>query len=526
MSAARKPQSPVRKSSPWIRRAVAAAVLLAIAGGGYYYYRQRTAEAEAAAYRTAKVERGDIRVAISATGALAAISTVDVGSQISGQVTDVLVDFNDRVTKGQVIAKIDPSTYQAQIAQGSAQVNSARAGLATAQAALRNAELDFQRKSALVERQLVARSDADLARAARDQARAQVASAQAQISQQIASTQTSRLNLERTVIRAPVDGVVLTRTVEPGQTVAASLQSPVLFQIAEDLSKMEIVLAIDEADIGQVKAGQSVSFTVDSFPDRQFRGKVQQVRLSATNTSNVITYPVVVSVDNAEQILLPGMTANAEIEVSRRDDVLRVSNAALRYKPAEDDAAAQAQAGPGGPGGQGNGARGGMAADLPRVAQQLKLSPEQQAVFDAALETMKQRSAARQATPAANGGGSALFGGGRGPGGPGGGGGGGIVIRGGGAGAALGAMRQRMQERFNQQFAEFRAALDPQQQARWDSEVAALLNARRAPLYKLVNGKPEQVVVRVGASDGSWTEVSGNVQQGDEVVVGSGRSAK
>jgi HlyD family secretion protein len=522
MSAVRKPQSPVRKSSPWIRRAVVAAVLLAIAGGGYYYYRQRNAEAEAAAYRTAKVERGDIRVAISATGALAAISTVDVGSQISGQVTDVLVDFNDRVTKGQVIAKIDPSTYQAQIAQGSAQVNSARAGLATAQATLRNAELDFQRKSALVERQLVARSDADLARSARDQARAQVASAQAQINQQIASTQTSRLNLERTVIRAPVDGVVLTRTVEPGQTVAASLQSPVLFQIAEDLSKMEIVLAIDEADIGQVKAGQSVSFTVDSFPDRQFRGKVQQVRLSATNTSNVITYPVVVSVDNAEQILLPGMTANAEIEVSRRDDVLRVSNAALRYKPAEEDAAAQAQAGPGGPGGQGGGARGGMAADLPRVAQQLKLSPQQQAVFDAALEAMKQRSAARQATPAANGG-STLFGGGRGPGG-----GGGIVIRGGGgsAGAALGAMRQRMQERFNQQFAEFRAALDPQQQARWDSEVAALLNARRAPLYKLVNGKPEQIVVRVGASDGSWTEVSGNIQQGDEVVVGSGRSAK
>lgn len=524
MSAARKPQSPVRKSSPWIRRAVVAAVVLALAGGGYYYYAQRNAQAEASAYRTAKAERGDIRVAISATGALAAISTVDVGSQISGQVTEVLVDFNDRVSKGQVIAKIDPSTYQAQIAQGSAQVNSARASLATAQATLRNAELDFQRKSTLVERQLVARSDADLARAARDQARAQVASAQAQISQQIASTQTSRLNLERTVIRAPVDGVVLTRTVEPGQTVAASLQSPVLFQIAEDLSKMEIVLAIDEADIGQVKAGQSVSFTVDSFPDRQFRGKVQQVRLSATNTSNVITYPVVVAVDNAEQILLPGMTANAEIEVSRRDDVLRVSNAALRYKPAEDDPAAQAQGGAGGPGGPGGGGRGGMANDLPRVAQQLKLSSAQQATFDAALEAMKQRSAARQATPPANGGGSALFGG-RGPGG----GGGGIVIRGGGganAGAAAGALRQRMQERFNQQFAEFRNGLNPEQQARWDSEVAALLNARRAPLYKLVNGKPEQVVVRVGASDGSWTEVSGNIQQGDEVIVGSGRSAQ
>lgn len=519
MSAARKPQSPVRKSSPWIRRAVVAAVLLALAGGGYYYYTQRNQQAEASAYRTAKAERGDIRVAISATGALAAISTVDVGSQISGQVTDVLVDFNDRVHKGQVIAKIDPSTYQAQIAQGSAQVTSARASLATAQATLRNAELDFQRKSALVERQLVARSDADLARAARDQARAQVAAAEAQINQQIASTQTSRLNLERTVIRAPVDGVVLTRTVEPGQTVAASLQSPVLFQIAEDLSKMEIVLAIDEADIGQVKAGQGVSFTVDSFPDRQFRGKVQQVRLSATNTSNVITYPVVVSVDNAEQILLPGMTANAEIEVSRRDDVLRVGNAALRYKPAEDDPAAQAAGGPGAPGGAGGG-RGGMANDLPRVAQQLKLTPAQQATFEAALEAMKQRSAARQAAPPANGGGSTLFGG-RGPGG----GGGGIVIRGGGAnaGAAAGALRQRMQERFNQQFGEFRTSLTPEQQNLWDSEVAALLNARRAPLYKLVNGKPEQVVVRVGASDGSWTEVSGNIKQGDEVIVGSGR---
>ncbi|RDZ26919.1 efflux RND transporter periplasmic adaptor subunit [Lysobacter silvisoli] len=522
MSAARKPQSPARKSSPWTRYAIAAVVVAALAGGGYWYYRQRGAEAEASAYRTAKVQRGDIRVAISATGALAAISTVDVGSQISGQVLEVLVDYNDQVKKGQVIAKIDPSTYQTQIEQGSAQINSARASLATAEATLRNAELDYQRKSTLVGQQLVARSDADLARAARDQARAQVASAQAQIHQQIASTQTTRLNLERTVIRSPVDGVVLTRSVEPGQTVAASLQSPVLFQIAEDLKKMEIVLAIDEADIGQVKAGQGVSFTVDSFPDRQFRGKVQQVRLSATNTSNVITYPVVVSVDNADQILLPGMTANAEIEVSRRDDVLRVSNAALRYKPADDDPAA-AQ-GPGGPGGPGGMRGGGMADDLPRVVEPLRLDATQRAAFDAALVEMKQRSAARQAAAPANGGGSPLFGGGRGPGG----GGGGVVMMrsGGNANAMMGAMRQRMQERFNQQFGAFRASLNPQQQARWDSEVSALLNARRAPLYKLVAGKPQVSLVRVGASDGSWTEVSGDVREGDEVIVGSGRNGK
>ncbi|WP_082124450.1 efflux RND transporter periplasmic adaptor subunit [Lysobacter capsici] len=531
MSAAKptSPSSPNKtlrpRRSPWPKRIVIAVVVLAVAGGGWYFYRQRNAEQAASAYRTAKVERGDIRVAISATGALSAISTVDVGSQISGQVTDVLVDFNDRVTKGQVIARIDPSTYEAQIAQGTAQVNNARAGLATAQATLRNAELDYQRKTELAKNQLVARSDADLARAARDQARAQLAGAQAQINQQIASTQTSRLNLQRTVIRAPVDGVVLTRTIEPGQTVAASLQSPVLFQIAEDLSKMEIVLAIDEADIGQVKPGQSVDFTVDSFPDRKFRGSVQQVRLSATNTSNVITYPVVVAVDNPDGVLLPGMTANAEIEVSHRDDVLRVGNAALRYKPADDDPAAASAAG--GPGG----ARGGLGNDLPAVAAKLKLDANQQAAFDAALEQMKQRMAARTAAPAGGaaggppgGGAPIIMGGGRGPGGGGGGNNNRNASRGG--GAISGAARQRMLERFNQQFGAFRESLSDAQRAQWDGEVAALVSARRVPLYKLVKGEPQAVTVRVGASDGSWTEVSGNIAEGDEVVVGTGRGTK
>lgn len=496
-----------------MRRSLAAVGVLAVVAVGAYAYQQRGAKATADAYRTAQVERGDIRVSISATGTLAAISTVDVGSQISGQVTDVLVDFNDHVRRDQVMARIDPSTYQAQIAQGAASVASARANLATAQAALRNAEADYQRKSQLAGEQLVARSDADLARAARDQARAQVNGAQAQINQQIASTQTSKLNLERTVIRSPVDGVVLTRTIEPGQTVAASLQAPVLFQIAEDLAQMEIVLAIDEADIGQVKAGQGVSFGVDAFPERQFRGKVQQVRLSATNTNNVITYPVVVALDNADQSLLPGMTANAEIEVSRRDDVLRVSNAALRYKPAEEsDAAATTQRG-------GNG-RGGLSADLPRVAQTLRLDTRQQAAFDAALAAMRERSAARAAAaPPAGRSGSPLLGGGRGFGGG---------NRGGGNSGNSGndgAMRQRMQERFKQQFAAFRSTLRPEQQSRWDAEMVTLVTARRAPLYKRVDGKPEAVTVRVGVSDGSWTEVSGDLREGDEVIVGSERAA-
>jgi HlyD family secretion protein len=495
-----------------LTRFVPAAIAVIVVFGLFAWWRGHKAEAAESGFRTAAVERGDIRVAISATGTLSAISTVDVGSQISGQVTDVLVDFNDRVTKGQVIARIDPSTYQAQIAQGSAQVASARANLATAQATLRNAQVDFDRKSALAGQQLVAKSDVDLARAALDQARAQVNAAQAQITQQQASTQTTRLNLQRTVITSPVDGVVLTRTIEPGQTVAASLQAPVLFQIAEDLAQMEIVLAIDEADIGQVKAGQAVNFTVDAFPERSFRGVVQQVRLSATNTNNVITYPVVVTVDNRDEVLLPGMTVNAEIEVSRRDNVLKVPNAALRFKPAVDAAAAATAPAPQ----QQRG--GGMATELPKLAQSLRLTASQQAAFDAALAQMRERMAARQAPAAGQQqqGGSVLFG--RGPGGPS----GGNANAGGGP---SGAMRQRMQERFNQQFAAFRATLDDKQRATWDAAIASLVTARRAPLYKLVDGQPDAVTVRVGVSDGTSTEVSGDVREGDQVVVGAERAS-
>jgi len=419
----------------------------------------------------------------------------------------VLVDFNDHVHKGDVLARIDPSTYQAQIAQGSAAVASARANLGSAQATLRNAEADYGRKSQLAGEQLVARSDADLARAARDQAIAQVNAAQAQITQQQASTQTAQLNLQRAVIRSPVDGVVLTRTIEPGQTVAASLQAPVLFQLAEDLSKMEIVLAIDEADIGQVKPGQAVSFSVDAFPDRQFQGSVQQVRLSATNTNNVITYPVVVAVDNSDRTLLPGMTANAEIEVSRRDDVLRVPNSALRYKPDEESANPQAS--------PASGRSAGMANELPGIAQRLSLGAGQRAAFDTALAALQARTAQRRSPPAtpSTSAGNSLFG--RGPQPP----------RSSGDKGNQGAMRQRMLERLNQQFAAFRATLNPSQQAQWDRDVAALAAARRAPLYVLVEGKPKLVTVRVGASDGTSTEVSGDIRAGDLVVVGSERAA-
>jgi HlyD family secretion protein len=501
-------RTPLRKKSPLPTLLLGIAVV-AILGGGAWYWTTRKGDGVESAYRTATVERGDIRVAISATGTLSAISTVTVGSQISGQVTDVLVDYNSEVKKGEVLARIDPSTYEAQIEQGNAQIANAQASLRQAQATLANAELDYTRKADLGQQKLVAQSDVDLARASRDQARAQVNAAQAQIRQQTASTQTTRVNLDRTVIRSPVDGVVLTRTIEPGQTVAASLQAPELFTIAEDLSKMKIELAVDEADIGQVKVGQSVSFTVDAFADRQFRGEVQQVRLSATTTSNVVTYPVVVSVDNSDGTLLPGLTVNAEIEVSKRDNILKISNAALRYKPTgeQSGAASPAQATP--QGGQNRG--GGVSDDLVRVAGTLQLKPEQQAAFDAALAALRERQAARMAQAQERG--ASMFGG------PGGGqrsGG----NAGGGSGAMQAQMRQRMADRMQQDFAPFRAALDDTQKQRWDGELRTLLAAKRAPVYALVNGKPEMVQVRIGASDGTSTEVSGPVKEGDVVVVG------
>ena len=497
-----------RRRSPFpVRKIAVVVVVLALLGLGWHFWNKRKAADAESGYRTETVQRGDIRVAISATGTLSAISTVTVGSQISGQVTDVLVDFNSPVKKGDVLARIDPSTYQAQLEQGNAQIASARASLAQAQATLKNAELDYRRKADLGRQKLVAQGDVDQARAAFEQARAQVNSAQAQIHQQTAGLKNTQVNIGRSVIRSPVDGVVLTRKIEPGQTVAASLQAPELFTIAEDLSKMKIELAVDESDIGQVKVGQAVNFTADAFPDRQFRGVVDQVRLSATTTSNVVTYPVVVTVDNSDGTLLPGLTVNAEIEVSKRAGVLKVANAALRYKPAETGATAQQapQAIRGG---------GSMAEDLQRSAQELGLNPQQQAALQQALDDMRQRQAAREAGAQNGQQGNRLFGGGPG-GGP------RMVVMGGSGNSGMMAqMRQRMRERMQQQFAAFRATLDPKQAAQWDAAVDALLNAKRAPVYKLVDGKPEMAMVRIGASDGTATEVSGNIKEGDVLVAG------
>lgn len=475
-----------------------------------YWFMGSSADKGDQGYRTEAVTRGEIRTAISATGTLSATATVDVGTQVSGILQTVDVDYNDTVEKNQVIARIDPSTYQARLDQASASLDSARASLNESQASARNAEADFKRKSELLKRQLISRTDADLALAARDQARARIVSATAQVKQQQANVDSARLDLEKTVIRSPVDGVVLSRAVEPGQTVAASLQTPVLFKIAGDLRQMEIVLAIDEADIGQVQNGQSVKFGVDAFPDRNFRGKVKQIRLAATNTSNVITYPVVVEVENADQTLLPGMTANAEIEISNRENVLSIANAALRFKPND----ATQEAATAGAGAQAR--NGAMISDsLGKVADSLKLDTAQRVAFDTAATAMRERAdAMRKAAAARTEGqasGSRTFGGMGGGQRPGGGGNGGDAAR-------------RMGERMKQSFAPFRASLSPEQQKVWDAQLMALVTAKRAPVYKLVDDKPEQVTVRIGASDGTRTEIMGEgLAEGDLVIIGSAR---
>jgi HlyD family secretion protein len=503
-----------------------------VLAAAWYYFSHR-GESQTTGYRTEAVERGEIRTAISATGTLSATATVDVGTQVSGTLQTVEVDFNDHVKAGQVIARLDPSTLQARLAQASATLGTAQAGLAEAQAAAKNAEADYSRKASLAQQQLIARTDADLALANRDQARARIASANAQVRQQAAALSSARLDLDKSVIRSPVDGVVLERAVEPGQTVAASLQTPTLFKIAGDLSKMEIVLAIDEADIGQVRVGQQARFTVDAFPERKFQGRVTQLRLAATNTSNVITYPVVVAVENPDQVLLPGMTANAEIEISRKADVLSVPNSALRFRPA-DEASASGGGPPGFGGGNRNPASGasagaggaaGMAEAFPRIAASLKLDARQQAAFDEALAKMKERSERMRAMAQQQGGGQANAGGGI-AGATGGRGFGGGNAGGGNAGGNRGGgdRSARMGERMKQNFAAFRATLSEAQQQQWDAQVAALTSGKRAPVYKLVDGKPQQVILRLGASDGTRTEVlGGEIKEGEQVIVGSAR---
>jgi HlyD family secretion protein len=347
--------------------------------------------APAQQYLTAPIERGDIRTTLSATGTLNAVGTVKVSSQLSGQIAEVLVSYNDRVAKGQPLAKLDPTAFEARVRQAEAALESANARIAMARAGLEraaasmlyarstqamaeaqtqsarakadNAKRDFERKRALVERAILAQAMGENALAANESASAmlqaaeaeqagmestvataaadhkmatfQLLNAQAVLKQQTAILDQARADLANTVIRAPVDGEVIGRDVDRGQIVAASLSAPTLFVIAQDLREMEVHARVDEADIGRVRLGQTAGFSVDASPGRIFSGRVVQIRKAPTLVQNVVTYTVVLAAPNSDLTLLPGMTALAQIIVDQAKDVLRIPNAALRFRPAE-----------------------------------------------------------------------------------------------------------------------------------------------------------------------------------------------
>jgi HlyD family secretion protein len=350
-------------------------VLLALLGGagygGWRWFQRKGAEAPA--WMTQAVERGDLRQVVHATGTVNAVTSVTVGSQVSGIIQRLHVDYNSVVKAGQVIAELDPSTFKAKQVQAQATLRNNRAAVTSAEASLEEAGVRVRRQELnrdeekrklkrsldLAEKGLISPQDKDAAQYAVDSAeasvgeakaqessaRAGVERAKAQVEQAEAAVESARLDLDHTVIHSPIDGVVISRDVQVGQTVAASFQSPTLFTIAQDLREMQVEANVDEADIGVVREGVSAQFTVDAFPGESFTGKVAQVRLSPINVQNVITYITVIRVDNLEQKLRPGMTAVVTLKVAERKDVIRVPAAALRFRP--DQGAGGAAAPPG-----------------------------------------------------------------------------------------------------------------------------------------------------------------------------------
>jgi HlyD family secretion protein len=599
---------------------IAAGVLVALATAGYVYSTNRT---PAGRYRTAAVDRGTIVATVSATGQLNAVTTVQVGSQVSGLVKEVLVDFNTPVRKDQLIARIETDVFQAKVNAAiadldstqaqvlnqranvekvradvenaraaaatadanvermKADVENARAVIATAQANVArdsatasNARLELDRRVELIKQDLISKSERDLAQTTYDTAQAQVEatraqerageaalrssqaqltagqsqvraavaqvssaqaalqvaeaqqkSAEATVRQKQAAVEQARLDLVHTEIRAPVDGVVVSRAVDPGQTVAASLQAPTLFTIAQDLTQMQVEAAVDEADVGRLREGMGATFTVDAFPGRTFSGRISQIRKAAQVVSNVVSYTTIITVSNADLTLLPGMTANVRIQTDRRDEALRVANAALRFRPVDavdagsaarprtgsDDGSGRGPAGgagrPGGgaggaggaggrsPGGGGAGG-GGLREMRTTLVRDLALTPDQQTKLDAILEEARQAFAAARS-------------------------------QGGNDQAAGGGQRRRARSEVRDKI---RAILTPDQQKKFDALQPAQdggtgeVVATAARVYVAgPDGKPQAVAITIGLSDGTYSEVvSGDLKAGQEVLVGTG----
>ncbi len=291
---------------------------------------------EAKNYVTEPLTKRTITQIVEASGTINPVQTVSIGSQVSGQISAIYVDYNSEVKKGQLLAEIDTSLFEAQVNQAKATIDNARANLAKIQATTANDKLTLTRYRNLYKKGFIAKSELDLAESTYSADLAQVKSAQAQINQALASYSTAASNLRYTKITSPVDGVVISRAIDVGQTVAASFQTPELFSVAQDLTQMQIEASVSEADIGKVKKEQDVEYTLDGYPDETFKGKVSQVRISPTTVSNVVTYSVIIDVENDEMKLIPGMTANVSIITSKKENILCAKSTALKFTPNTD----------------------------------------------------------------------------------------------------------------------------------------------------------------------------------------------
>ncbi|MFM8818939.1 MAG: efflux RND transporter periplasmic adaptor subunit [Phenylobacterium sp.] len=479
----------------WRRRAaliLGALILLGLVGFGF---RSCRSEPEAPPYRTGEVEAGALVQTVSASGVIEAMVTVEVGSQISGQIQSVMVDFNDRVKAGQVLAELDPQTYQSRLRLGQADVAAGEAAVRQAEAQAQQARQELTRRQALADQGYYSQSALEAVEAQARTSAAALEVARARVQQSRASLRTTEVDLSRTRIVSPIDGVVVLRAIEPGQTVAASFQAPVLFRIARDFDRVKVKISVDEADIGGVKEGQAVTFSVDAFPDQVFEGVVTQVRKQPVTEQNVVAYTVMAEAANTGGRLLPGMTANADIILQRRDGVLKVPVAALRWFPP-----AQVQAAPRGPPGtpirNDSGPEYPGSAAAQKVVGQLGLDPGQRRAWSEIQAELR-----AQATAAGAPGGE--------------------------------AGRKAVARVIDTGLTQLEARLDDRQQARL--KVLRPLAFEMGPdpsgfvagsVYRLTPVGPQPVVIQVGPTDGAMTEVRGPLKAGETLIVGGGPKPK
>jgi len=466
-------------------------ILAIVAAGIFWLSGNSNTTSSTMKIETTTIDMGDITRIVATSGSVRPLITVEVGSQVSGQIKEILVDFNTEVNKDQLLAIIDPQSFESRVLQSTADFRVAnsnvivqQANIDRANANLRRARLEYERAEPLTKKGTLSVSELDTALAAFDSAKADLTMAEAQLQnalaardQREASLKSAEIDLERTKIRSPIDGVVIERAVDQGQTVAASLSSPVLFRIAQDLTEIQLEANVDEADIGNVNEGNEVTFTVDAFPDSEFSGRVNQVRLAPNETNNVVTYTVIIVARNPGRKLLPGMTAIVEIVTGKSENVLRVSNEAIRFKPAADSKLAKkVAASQGGP-------RGGPNMEQLKVT--LALDDATTRLIDSELkEVMAGMRSQFQSL---------------------------------GAGEDRSAIREQMSQRMA---AVFRKHLAPEQFEQYQQSRQQASETRSGQLWvQAEDGGINPVTVRFGISDDKYTQVFGkNVKQGTVVV--------